>query len=231
MRFRDKAASLIESFPSDIFVIQECECPERLSLALGAEWDIRWIGHNPHKGLAILARCGLLKESRPVPGVRYSLVADTALGFCVVGIWAMNERENYRQRYIAQVWRSFVYCRKELDGPVVVIGDFNWNLSFDGMGRGSLNANMADVLAVTADMGLTSAYHVWTGELHGQESRATFYLRKDTIKSYHTDFMFIPAEFLKTLDWRFALGGKERWLPASDHMPLQVVFPFHRPPF
>jgi hypothetical protein len=57
MALHRKAAPLLALKP-DIAVVCECAAPDRLRAHGGTDWlqeSPVWVGHNPHKGLAVLA--------------------------------------------------------------------------------------------------------------------------------------------------------------------------------
>ena len=73
--FRKKYSILFEKIPADIYVIQECENPEKISNNKDKEFltsfNYRWIGENKNKGLAVFSKISIDFEEQNSYYLRY----------------------------------------------------------------------------------------------------------------------------------------------------------------
>ncbi|SEM00056.1 endonuclease/exonuclease/phosphatase family protein [Haloferax larsenii] len=221
MAFRTKKQRLLEYDP-DILVIQECENP-----ATTGDWDEfsdwRWIGDNDHKGLGIFCRNGLTIESTVdrASAARYVLPVRIADSFNVLGIWAMNDETDRKQRYIGQVYTALQDYQDFLTSELIVAGDFNWNVIWDESPAAPLYGDFIETVDTLHSAGLISSYHRVTTTKYGNEAAPTFFMHKNRDRSYHTDYLFMPASLVYAVD-EFVVGSYEEWIDASDHMPILV---------
>jgi exonuclease III len=221
MAFREKKDLLLEYDP-DVLIIQECENPETKG-----EWDEfsdwRWIGDNDNKGLGVFCRNGLNFESTSPQESesRYALPVRISEGLNILGIWAMNDEENPRQRYISQVYTAVQDYREFLDSNAVVAGDFNWNIIWDKSPDAPLRANFLETVDELSDIGLVSSYHRLTGSRYGGENSPTFFMHKKQDRDYHTDYLFIPKKLVHHVK-NLKVGSFQDWIDLSDHMPIIV---------
>jgi len=70
-------------------------------------------------------------------------------------------------------------------------------------------------------LGPVSAYHSWTGEAFGDESRMTYFHLRRADRGFHIDYCFIPNRW-RTRIRSISVGEPHVWLGYSDHMPLIV---------
>jgi endonuclease/exonuclease/phosphatase family metal-dependent hydrolase len=68
---------------------------------------------------------------------------------------------------------------------------------------------------------LASAYHVFTGETPGKETRGTYFDQTQAGRPYHLDYCFIPEGWAHSLT-KVRLGRRGAWSTLSDHVPLTV---------
>ena len=103
--------------------------------------------------------------------------------------------------------------------PTVVIGDFNSNAIWDSWHPPDLNHSA--LVRLLADLGLVSSYHHYHREVHGAETRPTFYLRRDKQRPYHIDYCFVPESWAPHIQ-SVQIGSDDDWQKHSDHRPLLV---------
>lgn len=221
MAFREKKDLLLEYDP-DILIIQECENPETKG-----EWDEfsdwRWIGDNDNKGLGVFCRNGLKVDSTPPQDneSRYALPVHISGGLDILGIWAMNDEENPRQRYIGQVYTALQDYREFLNSNSVIAGDFNWNIIWDESPDTPLRGDFLETVDKLSEIGLVSSYHRLTGSRYGSENSPTFFMHKKQNRDYHTDYLFLPERLSYHVN-NLEVGSFQNWIDASDHMPIIV---------
>jgi len=139
----------------------------------------------------------------------------------VLAVWAMNDRENPRRRYIGQLHTALETHPELVGEETIVAGDFNWNVTWDESPNSPLRGDFADVRAVLHGDGLCSAYHATRGDRLGEETEPTFYMHKEEKRSYHIDYTFVPRGLVES-DIEATVGGYDDWIDASDHVPLLV---------
>lgn len=223
MAFRKKQDQILRHDP-DILVVQECENPFKKG-----NWqqfsDFCWLGENPNKGLGIFVRNGLRLQA--LQGVsscpcRYALLAHVSgrgKNVRLLGIWAMDEPQDARRRYIAQVYCALRHYRPYLWPNSIVMGDFNGNAIWDERSYPKLYGNFTETAALLNEMGLASAYHSLRGCSFGEEAEPTMFLLKQKKRPYHLDYIFLPKQWLAGAA-DFWLGSYEEWIKFSDHVPL-----------
>jgi len=132
--FRKKADIILAHKP-DILLIQEYEHPDKLIFGATTQKpnDKYWYGDNKHKGLCIFSFCdyrfNLLDSFNPE--FRYYVLPFRITGpghhFILFAIWAMDNKENRKARYIGQVWQALNHYTSSLSESNLMIGDFNSN--------------------------------------------------------------------------------------------------------
>jgi endonuclease/exonuclease/phosphatase family metal-dependent hydrolase len=106
----------------------------------------------------------------------------------------------------------------------IMAGDLNNHVRWDRPGKAS---NHAGAVAVSAALGLVSAYHEFFGLEQGAERHPTLYWR-DRARSgprFHIDYVFVPKTAAALLR-RVAIGSYAKWIGTglSDHAPVIVDF-------
>lgn len=219
------------SLRPDVAVIAECAEPGRLRKLSRSDWiegDPVWIGRNATKGLAVFAfndyRASLLQSFSP--NLRYiaPVYITGPTSFNLLAVWAQNASAGItRKRQPGPLRRALTRYREFLsDGPAVVAGDFNSNAIWDKPGW---RINHMTKVEILSRMGLISAYHAVTGEVHGRETIPTLYWR-DRIRegpTYHIDYIFVPESWLKAMS-NFSIGDFDDWCGTglSDHVPIVI---------
>ena len=222
MAFRKKKDQILRYDP-DILVIQECESP-----SAKGDWsefsDWIWVGEDEHKGLGIFSRNGISLEPGNVSGAggRFSIPVATDTSVDVLGVWAMNDKQNPENRYIGQVYTALQdYC-EWIDSETVVVGDFNWNVVWDESPKSPLRGDFSDTVGILNDCGLRSGYHAVTDSEFGDEDTPTFYMHKKQDRPYHIDYIFAPDRTAGSTA-EIVVGKYDDWIDASDHMPVMMT--------
>ena len=179
-----------------------------------------WIGENPRRGLAVLARAPWRVERIALPRVelpRYFLPVriEGPETFTLWGVWA---HAFGADRYVRATHRALDACRAHLvrEQPLL-LGDFNSHSRWDHQHPpGKSHSALVQRLAA---LGYVSAYHHARGQAHGREGHATFYEYRHRDKPYHLDYAFVPAWLAPRLR-RVSVGRHGTWTRWSDHMPL-----------
>jgi len=210
-KFREKHKAIAQ-LNADIYVIQECENPvttKNKEYAAFAENHL-WIGDNKNKGLGVFAKPSihLKRYEWDTVGLSYFLPCKVDQSFDIVAVWAM---EPYSKNYLEFQNRNRRCIRKN----AIIIGDFNSNAMWDNKYSAGTHSKFVSDLW---KKGLVSAYHLTSGERHGEEIMPTFYLYRNVERPYHMDYCFCKREIIS----QFTIGDYKYWLQFSDHMPLEV---------
>jgi hypothetical protein len=197
-----------------------CEAGRETQLGDGHLRRVGWTGRNETKGLAVFVRDGndaSTDDSWDPERAWYLPVhVDIAGGIDILAVWASYERSlEPRSRWVRTLSALEHYRPFLSGGRAVVLGDFNNSAHWDTPTR-PVFSRITEELAAS---GYESVYHSRTGEVHGQESAASFYHRRDLSKRYLIDHAFIPSEWRARVS-DFQIGGADEWLEYSDHMPL-----------
>jgi len=217
--FRKKQHQLLKLQP-DIAVVPECENPtEKGDWSEFTDW--RWTGEDQHKGLGVFTRNDItISDTTNIVEANHLLHVETDV-VDVFAVWAMNNEENPRQRYIGQVYTALKNNPELVDKDTIVAGDFNWNVIWDESPNSPLYGDFADVRGKLNQNGLDSAYHTVCGDEFGEETEATFYMHKKEERPYHIDYVFVPEQLLDA-GCEVTVGDYEDWIDASDHVPVIV---------
>ncbi len=236
--FRKKYEAL-ECLDADIYVIQECEDPERsTSIYKALAGEYLWTGSSKNKGVGIFARKDhaltrinlndtfeLYCKNKVEPLYRIESSELKEFLPCVIdgeipllGVWTKsNGSSSAVLRYIGQFWVCLQLFRDELSGEKQIIcGDFNSNAIWD---KENYWWNHSNVVQELNDINMVSLYHSKYSEMHGEETIPTFFMTKNTDKPYHIDYVFVNKCLAGYAELNIL--GKE-WLEYSDHLP--VVF-------
>lgn len=207
---------LVLALNPDLAVIQECE----KSLTVPTGYVFSWRGNNPNKGLGVLARKQevvvnpLMRDEwtyflpLTLPDARVRLLAT----------WAYNHRAaRFGPSHIGSPLEVLASLSGWLsEGRSLVAGDFNNSVVWD---KAESPQNFSAIEAKLTALGLRSAYHSYTTERPGFETRSTYFHTKNAAKPFHIDFCFVHAS-LAVED--VTVPDFELWRKASDHVPIIV---------
>ena len=212
-KFRDKFTE-IGKYGADIYVIQECENPEKTTSLSYKQFAMNyiWKGDLPYKGLGVFAKPDIsldrLKWSDHL--LRHFIPIKVNNSFTLLAVWACNP---YIEEYA--VYQDIYF--DNFDQNMVIIGDFNSNKVFDTKYRLASYRSHSAVVENLAGKGLYSAYHSITKENHGEETTSTFYLHRNKDKPHHIDYCFVSSDRINS----FSIL-QDDWLNYSDHIPLMI---------
>ena len=210
-KFREKF-SFIQTLDADVYVIQECENPEKYKKQFeGFFSNYCWFGEKDSKGLAIFAKNDIVMERNdwPVYCLRHFVSVKLNGLIDLIGVWASPP---YIEEY-------YIYQSINIDkygDRTLIIGDFNSNVKWD---KDHGKRNHSTVVKELKEKNIVSAYHYVTGEKEGAETKSTFYLYRHDDKKYHIDYCFLNPTYIK----KFEILESEKWLEHSDHMPIQII--------
>jgi exonuclease III len=227
MAFRKKNAAILKYNP-DILIVSECENEEKLKFGdlTPAPTDFYWHGDNENKGIGIFSYSNYkLKKIRNFnPQFRYVIpMAITGQNkFNLFAIWAMDNKENSRAGYIAQVWLAINYYKTKLGGDSILIGDFNGNKIWDNDQPRRLG-NYSEVHDYLKAKNIHSLYHLQTQEELGKETAPTLFLHRNNNKPYHIDYCYASNAFLVN-GFKLSIGEYNDWIKFSDHVPIIADF-------
>ncbi|CAN5371031.1 endonuclease/exonuclease/phosphatase family protein [soil metagenome] len=215
----------IAALNPDVLVVPEAGRLDALDRVAGhrAVHDIRWIGDNERKGLAVISYGDVTLTTHPSydPSLRWILPLEVGgpVPYTLFAVWMM---PHVTSRFYAQsLFEACDTYRDLLEAPrVAMAGDFNNNVSFD---RPRHPWSYARLLERFDALGLRSLYHLDRGCAHGSERHATFFMYHDAAKRHHLDYIFAkPALYAD--GFRIAVGTHAKWSAASDHVPLACSF-------
>jgi exonuclease III len=207
---------------ADVYVIQECEDPERSSDSAYRQWasGSLWIGGNKNKGLGVFSK-GVRLSALDWPRDNLELFLPFTVDehLTMLAVWT-RQANSPNFRYIGQLWKYLqAHGAKIPSHGSLVIGDFNSNARWDEWDRWW---NHSDVVRDLSEIGLESVYHLRNQEAHGGEVQPTFFMHRKIEKPYHIDYAFATGDLIASA--RISVGHPEDWLDLSDHMPIVVDF-------
>ena len=176
MAYRKKADFILKCHP-DLAVIPECECsgentPKKL-----------WFGDNRKKGISIFSYSDSEIELHESYNSSFKYVIPIKVigpqKFNLFAIWAMNDSEDVRKRYIGQVYSAIMYYKSLLNEPTVIMGDFNWNAIWDAKPDYPLYGTLTDVIKILRNENIRSVYHEFYNE-------PTFRIFNSSHNNFHT---------------------------------------------
>ncbi|MFZ1679146.1 MAG: endonuclease/exonuclease/phosphatase family protein, partial [Saprospiraceae bacterium] len=108
--FRKKADHILHLIP-DILVVQECEHTDKMDFDafIYRPYDFHWYGDNHHKGMGIFSFADYKFELLPQYNSKFRYILPFRVtkqeeSFLLFAIWAMDSKENYKERYVGQIW-------------------------------------------------------------------------------------------------------------------------------
>nr|MBC7613897.1 endonuclease/exonuclease/phosphatase family protein [Pseudopedobacter sp.] len=216
-----KKFEFLDFFDSDILIIQECEDPEKSTDLEYKKWAINylWIGDSKNKGLGVFAKPSVKIEKLnwENKGEKHFIPCRINNNFNLLAAWC-HGANSPTFGYIGQLWKYLQMNKSKLNKSIIA-GDFNSNVIWDRWDRWW---NHSDCVRELKELNIESVYHNYFQEIEGEESRPTFYLQRNLLKSYHIDYIFASNDFhskIKNLE----IGTFENWLKISDHMPIVLT--------
>jgi exonuclease III len=220
---RKKFAS-IEKLNADIYIIQECENPNRVATKpKGYDTFVEshlWVGENKNKGLGVFARKGIAIEKIELNQTWNGFNLKWFLPFQIenkqkmLAVWS-HQGESDKYRYIGQFW-CLLQNNKEQLRNTVIAGDFNSNVIWDYKRKECTHSNCVKELQ---EIGTESLHHTIDGTIQGKETIHTFYMHKNEEKKYHIDYFFVPKDLINETA-EFRIESFSQWKDLSDHVPL-----------
>lgn len=224
--FRKKAEAILAYRP-DILIVQETEHPDKFIFdsTIPKPNSYHWYGDSIHKGIGVYSYSDYKIELLPEfnPDFRYVLpfrVTGNGYTFTLFAIWAMSNKEYYEARYIGQIWHAINHYLDLLDGPTILVGDFNSNKIWDSKKR---VGNHSDVVRKLGETNINSIYHKYFNFEQGREEHPTFFLQRKQYKPYHIDYCFASTEISDRVK-KIEVGTYEAWIGLSDHTPIIIDF-------
>ena len=224
MAFRKKYGKILPYNP-DLLIVPECEYPDKFTDDFYS--NVLWIGDNKNKGLGVFSfndveislHESYCEEYKYVLPIKMTNPTATNL----IAIWSQNNKEDPKRRYIGEVWKSLNYYKDMLKSPVIIAGDFNWNVIWDRKPDYPLYGTLTNVIYFLKQLEIYSAYHRSANAGFGHEKEPTLFFRKNRKTPYHIDYIFASTDFIDQIK-TFSIGKYEDWISLSDHMPLMVDF-------
>ena len=212
---RTKILPAVRSLGADFVLLQEVARPKEASPSE------LWIGNNPRQGLSVIASDGNKIRISPDydEALRFALPVEVigAFPFQLLAIWMLREPVHYVPNLVAilEYYRPFIERKS-----TVIAGDFNANPGFD---RKHPRYPFSNIASKLEQLGLCSAYHSFTGEPMGQETKPTLYFLYHKHEPFHIDYMFIPRNWRPALN-SISVGTFDEFGGLSDHRPLTAKF-------
>jgi exodeoxyribonuclease-3 len=224
--FRKKIKDIVGLKP-DILVVPECENEQKLKLSSldVPVSDFFWYGDSPNKGVGVFSfgdyKIELVNWFNP--RFRYILplkISNGSHSFLLFAIWAMDNKEDTKARYIGQVWLAINYYSQFISDSVIMIGDYNSNQIWDS---NDIYGNHSAVVSFLESKQILSLYHTQHDLLPGHEQHPTFHMYRKREKPYHIDYCFASCNILDK-GFTFTIDDHASWLGISDHLPLVIDF-------
>ena len=213
---------LLEELNADIAVVPECS--ENAIATSDESLSFLWKGHNPKKGLGIIAFNEWQLQQRDdlesLPWViPFKAWHPEGLEFNALAVWSVENKDVSDLSYAKQITHLINTYSDEIKSEnLSIIGDFN--TSIQGPSKGPHREN----LTLLDSLNLFSAYHTLNGLNHGEEKEMTLKWIGPGKKEYlyHCDFIFLPQQFLngaKSFIYELWTGEHTK---LSDHQPVVV---------
>jgi len=221
---------------ADIFVIQECEDPEKevsenakkedkenfkkyKKWAKEKEENYFWIGNeDKNKGLGIFAKgkVKLEKIGEWDKDIKYFLAVRVNDSFNLLGVWAMKPHV----KKIHDFLDAYGDNEELFDKNIIICGDFNSNPKWDKDHKyeDGREKNHTALNKKLKDKGLYSVYHCVTGEKPKKETKVetknTFFSSRNLNKPDHLDYFYANEKCVKNTKWR---GDKRKANKNKDN--------------
>ena len=184
MAFRKKYTNILFYKP-DLLIVPECEHPENFKETFYS--DVVWIGNNNKKGLSVFSfnnikisihksYCEEFKYILPI-----EVIINDEKIMNLIAVWTQYNKEDLKKRYIGNVWCALNHYINLLNTPIIIAGDFNWNVIWDD-NKSPLYGTLTDVINLLGQHGIYSTYHnipdvvFGTDVIFGHEKDPTLFL-------------------------------------------------------
>lgn len=223
--FREKVQRAL-ALDADVYVIQEAEPLDRYAALLPTGSATHYVVRPEYpKGVLVFTRPGYALTVRTSAGpqthshiVPLTVTVPAAAPVTLWAVWTLDASPR-EAAYVGQAHLALDDLADELGPRTVMIGDYNSNAIWDHE-RSRNHTTLVDRLAAH---GLSSAYHHWTGDTQGEETRPTFFLQRNESKPYHLDHCFTDLPVVDVQIGTFAeWSGLKAAGGISDHVPLVV---------
>lgn len=212
----------MEKLGADLAVVPECS--ENTITTSDESISFLWKGHNPKKGLGIIAfnewQLQVKEGLQSLPWViPFKASHPEGLEFNALAVWTVQNKNISNLSYAKQITRLINTYSEEIKSEnLSIIGDFNTSIQGPSKGPHQENLQLLDSL------NLFSAYHTLNGLNHGEEKEMTLKWIAPGKKEYryHCDFIFLPQQFLngaKSFIYELWTGEHTK---LSDHQPVVV---------
>jgi exodeoxyribonuclease III len=221
MAFRNKNARIIDYKP-DILIVQECENESKLKFGelTPIPNDFIWVGDNSNKGIGIFSYLNYKLELHNEFNSNFRYIIPLKVtgdrNFNLLSIWAMNSKE----KYVGQIWQVMNHYQKLLGDESMLIEDFNSSTLFDYNKSNAIKKH-SDVVNYLNDKNITSLYHAQYNERQGEETKPTYFIRRNIKTSYHIDYCFSSGGLVSNGS-NFTIGDYKDWIDLSDHSPIII---------
>ena len=212
---------------ADVYCFQETETPGKwfTKYTEGFHAPI-FINDNKNKGICVLVRKEIRLETVKWSGlftqcyygdikdktIKYFLPFKVNGKYTIINCWChKNNSEHFA--YNGQLWKYLIENSHNIDDGTIFIGDFNANAIWDSE---DCWWNMTDNNTILNEHGLFSAYHLFSKEMFGRESKPTFLLYRHKDRPYHIDYAYAAPEYQLS----FKILHEDEFIKYSDHLPI-----------
>lgn len=216
--FRHKMNRVLP-YNADIMVVQESEKQVQIPEPYR---NVLWVGDSVHKGISVFVKPHITVENLdPMPEYKWivplRLTSDSVELF-LFAVWTKLHKDKERS-YIGQLYHALMKHEHLLrHDKCIIVGDWNSSKRFD---RERQN-NHSKVDAFLQSYQIRSAYHSFYGEAQGEETRPTYFLRKELERPFHIDYCYMSTSLITQLD-DVSVGAAREWIDVSDHCPILIT--------
>jgi endonuclease/exonuclease/phosphatase family metal-dependent hydrolase len=209
--------SSILALDADIYFLQECE---NLPSDHFPGFTFHWGGNTERKGLGILTKeQSEFYDASYNPSLTYFLPVKID-DLLLINVWAFNGRASkFGEDSSGYLLDALNHYKELIKGSahLIVAGDFNNGPQWDRPGHKN---NFKDINQSLNELGLHSAYHQFSGESFGEESKGTHFHQRNPDKPFHIDYIYSTLNAIRSVE----VGSFSDWSKFSDHVPVTAEF-------